>query len=144
MSTLPPRLRARLSRCSRLLSLILVGVLLSNTLLVPPQSARAAQSAPSMAADRYAAASGASATRQPPTINAATPSCDLYPIALHTQSLTGVAAGDTIADIANGTQPGNFGWLTWSGSHSVPSLVASLTRPATAAAIPILTPPPIT
>ncbi|MCL4266513.1 MAG: VWA domain-containing protein [Anaerolineae bacterium] len=55
--------------------------------------------------------------------------CDLYPIALHTSSLEGVAVGDVIEDIYNGSQPGNFGWLTWDGNNSVPALVASLTPP---------------
>src|SRR5215212_9202770 len=44
--------------------------------------------------------------------------CDLYPIALHTQSLAGLAVGDPIPDIYNGGQPGNFGWMTWAGSPS--------------------------
>lgn len=53
--------------------------------------------------------------------------CNLYPIALSSSSLTGVAPGGLIGDIYNGTQPGNFGWLTWTGSPSEPALVASLT-----------------
>ncbi|MCC6156151.1 MAG: hypothetical protein IT367_20465, partial [Candidatus Hydrogenedentes bacterium] len=55
--------------------------------------------------------------------------CDLYPIALHSQSLQGIAVGQALIDIYNGTQPGNFGWLTWQGSPSVPALVTSLTPP---------------
>src|SRR5262249_14898215 len=31
--------------------------------------------------------------------------------------------------IYNGTQPGNFGWLSWGGSPSEPTLVTSLTPP---------------
>jgi hypothetical protein len=54
--------------------------------------------------------------------------CDLYPIALSAQSVSNVAPG-TVLDIFNGTQPGNFGWLTWGGSPSEPTLVASLTPP---------------
>ncbi|HBA85706.1 MAG TPA: hypothetical protein DCZ95_16615, partial [Verrucomicrobia bacterium] len=34
-----------------------------------------------------------------------------------------------IDDILNGSRPGNFGWLTWAGSPSVPTLVKSLTPP---------------
>ena len=56
-------------------------------------------------------------------------SCELYPIALHNQSLQGIAAGQRLIDIYNGVQPGNFGWLTWQGSPNVPSLVTSLTAP---------------
>jgi uncharacterized repeat protein (TIGR01451 family) len=56
-------------------------------------------------------------------------SCELYPIALHTETLAGVAMGETITDIFNGTRPGNFGWLTWTGANSVPTLIKSLTPP---------------
>jgi len=55
--------------------------------------------------------------------------CDLYPIALHEKSLAGVAIGGVIKDIYNGVQPGNFGWLTWAGSPSEPTLAKSLTPP---------------
>jgi hypothetical protein len=57
------------------------------------------------------------------------PACELYPIALHTSSLNGVKVGDMIEDIFNGAQPGNFGWLTWTGDNSIPSLVTSLNPP---------------
>jgi VCBS repeat-containing protein len=68
---------------------------------------------------------------QPP----ATPpsSCELYPIALHTQTLAGVAAGTSIPNILNGTQPGAFGWLSWTGDGGEPTLVASLTPPGNSA-----------
>ena len=55
--------------------------------------------------------------------------CDLYPIALHEKSLENVPVGGVIGDIYNGVQPGNFGWITWAGSPSVPTLVQSLTPP---------------
>ena len=55
--------------------------------------------------------------------------CELYPIALHQQSLVGVPVGAVIGDIYNGIQPGNFGWLTWFGSPNEPTLVKSLTPP---------------
>jgi hypothetical protein len=55
--------------------------------------------------------------------------CDLYPIALHEKSLVGVSVGGVIKDIYNGVQPGNFGWLTWAGSPSEPTLARSLTPP---------------
>jgi hypothetical protein len=54
--------------------------------------------------------------------------CSLYPIALSEQSVSNIAPG-TVIDILNGTQPGNFGWLSWGGSPSEPTLVASLTPP---------------
>ncbi len=57
------------------------------------------------------------------------PSCALYPIALHVNSLTGVVAGDVIPDIYNGVQPGNFGWLSWTGDPSAGALTTSLTPP---------------
>jgi hypothetical protein len=56
-------------------------------------------------------------------------SCELYPIALSAQSLSNASPGAVLPDIYNGSQPGNFGWLTWGGSPSVPTLVTSLTPP---------------
>ena len=58
--------------------------------------------------------------------------CNLYPIALHQSSLVGLAPGDQIPDIFAGSQPGNFGWLTWAGSPSAPTLATSLTPRETA------------
>ena len=55
--------------------------------------------------------------------------CNLYPIALHADSLRGVPVGGTISNIYDGSAPGNFGWLTWTGDPSVPALVRSLTPP---------------
>lgn len=55
--------------------------------------------------------------------------CNLYPIALSAESLVGVQTGDVLSDVLNGTEPGNFGWLSWSGSPSTPTLVTSLTPP---------------
>jgi hypothetical protein len=61
--------------------------------------------------------------------NVASAQCDLYPIALSSATLANVAPGTEIDDIFNGTQPGNFGWLTWAGSPDEPTIVASLTPP---------------
>ena len=61
--------------------------------------------------------------------NAACAQCDLFPIALSSQTLADVAPGAEISDILNGTQPGNFGWLTWAGSPDEPTLVSSLAVP---------------
>ena len=41
--------------------------------------------------------------------------------------------GGVVRDIYNGVQPGNFGWLTWAGSPSEPTLVKSLTPPGDSA-----------
>jgi hypothetical protein len=57
------------------------------------------------------------------------PPCDLYPIAVHKETLDGVAVGDIVPDIYNGAQPGNFGWLTWAGAPNVGDLANSLTPP---------------
>jgi PKD repeat protein len=56
-------------------------------------------------------------------------SCELYPISLHVDVLNGAAPGDVIDHIFNGKQPGNFGWLSWTGDPSVPVLINSLTPP---------------
>ena len=55
--------------------------------------------------------------------------CQLYPIALQTASLSGVTVGGSIGNIYNGVQPGNFGWLSWTGDQGDPALVTSLTPP---------------
>lgn len=38
--------------------------------------------------------------------------CELYPIALSTQTLQHVAVGSAISNILNGAHAGNLGWLT--------------------------------
>jgi hypothetical protein len=55
--------------------------------------------------------------------------CAVYPIALSAQTLAGVTNGTVLPDIFNGVQPGNFGWLSWTGAPDEPTLVASLTVP---------------
>src|SRR6185436_9942951 len=55
--------------------------------------------------------------------------CPLYPIALSAQTISNATVGATLPDVFNGTQSGNFGWLTWAGSPSEPTLVTSLTAP---------------
>jgi hypothetical protein len=62
------------------------------------------------------------------TVNALS-ACELYPIALHADTLAGVAVGASIPDAYNGSGPGNFGWLSWAGDPGVPALVRSLTPP---------------
>jgi RHS repeat-associated protein len=55
--------------------------------------------------------------------------CELYPIALSAQTLQGKNSGDTINNILQGQNLGNFGWLSWNGANGVPDLVTSLTPP---------------
>jgi hypothetical protein len=55
--------------------------------------------------------------------------CAAYPIALSAQSLSTVAFGDVVTNIWNRSQPGNFGWLSWTGDPGEPTLVGSLTQP---------------
>jgi hypothetical protein len=55
--------------------------------------------------------------------------CPVYPIALSSQSLATVAQGTVISNIWNGAQPGNFGWLSWTGDAGEPTLVDSLAQP---------------
>ncbi|HET7771138.1 MAG TPA: hypothetical protein VFN74_20380, partial [Chloroflexota bacterium] len=54
-------------------------------------------------------------------------------IALHESSLFAMPPGALVEDIFNGTEPGNFGWLTWRGSPSAPILIRSLTAPGDSA-----------
>jgi len=53
----------------------------------------------------------------------------LYPIALHRDTVLSAVTGQQLLDILNGTSPGNFGWLNWTGTQGEPALVQSLTPP---------------
>src|SRR2546426_3312486 len=55
--------------------------------------------------------------------------CELYPIALSWSSLSNIATGAVLNDLREGVQPGNFGWLSWSGKNGNKTLVNSLTPP---------------
>ncbi|SPE60716.1 exported hypothetical protein [Verrucomicrobia bacterium] len=55
--------------------------------------------------------------------------CLLYPIALSAQTVAVATPGTVLPNIWNGDQPGNFGWLTWTGDPGEPTLVDSLTAP---------------
>jgi len=55
--------------------------------------------------------------------------CDLYPIALNKETVANAKIGQVLSDIWNGTGSGSFGWLTWAGSVSEPTLSTSLTPP---------------
>lgn len=64
-----------------------------------------------------------------PTPTPKTLKCDLYPIALNKSKVENAKVGDTITDIWNGSGSGSFGWLTWTGNVSEPTLAISLTPP---------------
>src|SRR3712207_3146645 len=72
---------------------------------------------------------GAGQTDNPNTSTPVTAACELYPIALFHETLRSASPGDVIADIYNGVQPGNFGWLSWTGDQTAPVLARSLTPP---------------
>jgi hypothetical protein len=55
--------------------------------------------------------------------------CPSFPIALSAQMLSSVPTNTLITDILNGDQPGNFGWLSWTGDLGEPTLGVSLTVP---------------
>jgi len=59
--------------------------------------------------------------------------CALYPIALHVNIVLSATVGQTLPDIYNGAEPGNFGWLSWTGANGEPVLVKSLTPPGDSA-----------
>lgn len=59
--------------------------------------------------------------------------CDLYPLALHSSTVTGLQMRDQIPDILNGAGKGNFGWLNWNGDQANNGLVQSLIPPGTSA-----------
>lgn len=108
-----------LSGSEILLRLALTVVLLVNALGAFPASARSAEPA-----------SARRDVERPSVPEISDPSdCHLYPIALSAESLAEASVGDTLADILNGDGPGNFGWLSWSGSPSEQALVTSLTPP---------------
>lgn len=66
-------------------------------------------------------------------LNCCTPeeadACPLYPIAMPADLLAGLVPPTELTDIFQGSQPGNFGWLRWSGPPSAKVLGASLTPP---------------
>ncbi len=122
----------------RLASVVLAALLLIQ--LIPPQAVvaapatpRAARSAPG-STDWARQLTGWFRGLLSATAASAVTTCELYPIALHSATLAGVAAGDSLGDIYNGVQPGNFGWLSWAGDVGEPALVASLTPPGDSAA----------
>jgi hypothetical protein len=55
--------------------------------------------------------------------------CALYPIGLSLDALRDVTPGAILDDIFEGAAPGQFGWLSWSGSPSEVLLAQSLEPP---------------
>ncbi len=129
---LPPRL---LKLMNWILAFVLVFQPILSAFPTPVAHAAPAEQLTSQAAPIEKPMSTARAETVPQAANRQMPSttCELYPIALSEQSLAGISIGDTVSDIYNGGQPGNFGWLTWAGSPSVPGLVTSLTPPGNSA-----------
>jgi ureidoglycolate hydrolase len=68
------------------------------------------------------------------TVHFTVGACELYPIALSAATVQGAQPGSTLPDVFNGSQSGNFGWLTWTGVNSTPSLIDSLTPPGNSSA----------
>ena len=64
-----------------------------------------------------------------PAAGAESNSCPLYPIALSTQTVAGLAVNAVVTNATFGARVGRFGWLTWAGSPSERALEASLTPP---------------
>ncbi len=55
--------------------------------------------------------------------------CQLFPIAISSQTISAAAPGTTFANLVMGTLPGQYGWLTWSGATDQNTLITSLTPP---------------
>jgi hypothetical protein len=72
-------------------------------------------------------------TATPTATPAAETACQFYPIALSVETIA-ANPGQTLANLPNGTSPGNFGWLSWNGDNSVSALVTALTPPGASAA----------
>jgi len=137
---MPTQLRpttARLVRIQRLLAYLLLIMLVVNAVLPRMPSIAASAPATTSANTTSDHSANTSAADHPSTMqspaSASTEGCDLYPIALHEQTLLGIAPGATLNNILNGGQSGNFGWLSWGGSPSVPTLITSLTPPGDSA-----------
>lgn len=62
-------------------------------------------------------------------VSAQAQNCSLMPIALSAQTLAGVEPGTVLTNIWNGSQPGNFGWLSWTGDSGEPTLYESFLVP---------------
>ena len=59
----------------------------------------------------------------------ARPTCQAYPIALSDQTIASASPGTAFTYLVMGTNPGQYGWLTWAGATDQTTLVTSLTPP---------------
>jgi hypothetical protein len=57
--------------------------------------------------------------------------CPLYPIALDARVIARAVPGAPLPEAVNGTNPGNFAWLTWTGAAGDTELLAALRPPGT-------------
>lgn len=55
--------------------------------------------------------------------------CAVYPIAIPASLLSGAQPGAVFDRVPRGTGNGQYGWLTWAGSQSAPTLAQSLVPP---------------
>ncbi len=55
--------------------------------------------------------------------------CSVYPIAVPSSLLSGAQPGAIFDRVPRGTGSGQYGWLTWAGSQSAPTLAQSLVPP---------------
>ncbi len=55
--------------------------------------------------------------------------CPIYPITVPASLFTGATTGQAFNNVARGSGAGNFGWLSWAGSPSAPTLAQSLVPP---------------
>ncbi|HEY1227233.1 MAG TPA: Ig-like domain-containing protein, partial [Ramlibacter sp.] len=55
--------------------------------------------------------------------------CAVYPIAVPASLLSGAQPGAVFDRVPRGTGSGQYGWLTWAGSQSAPTLAQSLVPP---------------
>jgi hypothetical protein len=57
------------------------------------------------------------------------PGCELYPIGLSADTLRSSTSGEVVDEVWEGNAPGQFRWLSWSGSPSEQLLARSLWPP---------------
>ena len=55
--------------------------------------------------------------------------CSLYPLTVHDSLLAQASPGQSFDGVKLGTGPGNYSWLTWSGTNSAPDQEARLIPP---------------
>ncbi|MBN2177201.1 MAG: hypothetical protein JW722_06040, partial [Demequinaceae bacterium] len=98
-------------------------------LLMGPASTALPASAAKPTNDDALSVAAVSTVTPSPSPTSAEHSCALYPIALPADLMTAAEPGEEFAEVPLGTGPGNFSWLSWTGSASAPTLAASLVPP---------------